>query len=87
MLGIKDKNGRWREWHVNEGIPTINGQVVEFQADGHELDLILIAMGMSYNYDGTIGASVPRIPECPKCGSKKLSCNGNGCTWPIGKTK
>lgn len=61
MLAIKDKNGRWREWHVNEGTPEIEGQVITFQADGHELDLILIAMGMTYNYDGTIGTPVPRI--------------------------
>jgi ferredoxin-like protein FixX len=80
MLGIKDRNGRWREWHVNESMPKIDGQVVEFQADGHELDLILLAMAMPYNYDGTIGL---KVPKCPKCGSKKLSCHQNGCTWKI----
>jgi hypothetical protein len=58
MLGIKDKNGRWQEWHVNEGLPKIEGQVVEFQADGHELDMILIAMSMNYDYRG--GLLIPQ---------------------------
>lgn len=79
MLGIKGRNGRWIEWHVNEPAPEIYGPVVEFQADGHELDLIFIVLGMSYNYNGTIG---PSVPACPKCGSLKLACE-KGCTWPI----
>ena len=37
MLAIKDDSGRWKEWHVNESVPKIEGQVVTFQADGHEL--------------------------------------------------
>jgi hypothetical protein len=24
-----------------------------------------------------------KAPQCPKCGSKKLSCHENGCTWEI----
>lgn len=54
MLGIKMKDGHWRVWHVNEGRPDVDEQVVTFQADGHELDLILIAMGMCYNYEGEL---------------------------------
>jgi hypothetical protein len=54
MLGIKDKNGRWREWHVNERVPEMDGQVITFQADGHELELIQIAMNMNFTYEGTL---------------------------------
>jgi hypothetical protein len=25
-----------------------------------------------------------KSPACPKCGSQKLSCHQNGCTWDIG---
>src|SRR5882672_5268803 len=25
-----------------------------------------------------------KSPACPKCGSQKLSCHQNGCTWEIG---
>jgi hypothetical protein len=54
MLGIKDKTGRWREWHVGDSIPELHGQVITFQADGHELEMILIAMGMVFTYKGTL---------------------------------
>lgn len=26
---------------------------------------------------------IRKTPSCPKCGSQKLSCHKNGCTWPI----
>lgn len=29
------------EWHVGEVLPEIHGPVVSFQADGHELTMIL----------------------------------------------
>ena len=54
MLGIKDGTGRWKTWYVNERPPEIEGQVITFQADGHELDLILIALNMNYTYDGQL---------------------------------
>ena len=76
MLGIKDDSGRWKEWHVNESVPKIEGQVITFQADGHELELFLRAMQQGFDYN-------PSVPKCPKCQSKKLACHGNGCTWTI----
>jgi hypothetical protein len=79
MLGIKDKNGRWKEWHVNEPLPKIEGQVVTFQADGHELELFLRAMEQGFNYE-------PFIPRCPKCGSYKLSCR-DGHVWEVPSEK
>jgi len=50
MLWIKAKDGRGIEWHVNEPVPDIRASVVEFQADGHELELILHAMGQNFDY-------------------------------------
>lgn len=43
-------------WYVNEPVPPEAGlpRVVTFQADGHELELILIAMGMQFHYNGTL---------------------------------
>lgn len=43
MLNYKDENGRWRTWHLGGG-DVLEGQVVEFQADGHELQMIHEAM-------------------------------------------
>ena len=45
-LGI-NLNGYWREWHVGEPVPKEFGRVVQFQADGDELDLIVDAMQAS----------------------------------------
>ncbi len=42
-LGIR-LNGYWHEWHVGEPVPKQFGRVVQFQADGDELDLIVDAM-------------------------------------------
>jgi hypothetical protein len=50
MLWIKAKDGRGIEWHVNEPVPDIQGRVVEFQADGHELELIFRAMEQNFDY-------------------------------------
>lgn len=49
MLGIKNDNlpSRWREWHVGDDFRP-KGRVVTFQADGHELDMILRAMELAY---------------------------------------
>lgn len=77
MLGIKDDTGRWKVWHVNEGIPKLEGRVITFQADGHELEMILLAMQSGFTYRGHL------IPACPKCGSVKISCR-EGCTWEVG---
>ncbi len=77
MLGIKDNKGRWIEWHVNESVPELKGQVITFQADGHELQLIIAALEHGFNY-----GAFPLVPKCPKCGSEKLGCQ-NGCTWEI----
>jgi hypothetical protein len=74
MLGIKQK-GRWIEWHVNEAVPKIEGQVVTFQADGHELELFLRAMEEGFDY-------APLVPRCPRCGSYKLTCI-EGHSWAI----
>jgi len=76
MLGIKDGTGSWREWHVNEGVPELQGQVITFQADGHELEMILLAMRSGFTYRNKL------VPTCPKCGSPKLRCE-RGCTWSI----
>lgn len=57
MLSMKGNDGRWRKWYVNEPVPEVHG-VVAFHADGHELDLIIIAMGMIYGYDGTLTKEV-----------------------------
>lgn len=43
MLAIKTKNG-WLTWHLGNTVPKNTGNVVEFQADGDELFLILEAM-------------------------------------------
>ena len=44
MLGIKDDRGKWIEWHINEPVPQLEGQVIEFQADGDELNFLLACM-------------------------------------------
>lgn len=48
MLHIKDHRTKdqtvQHQWHVGEPLPTIQGRVVTFQADGEELDLILAAL-------------------------------------------
>lgn len=43
MLGIKLENGQWRHWWLGMPVPDV-GRVVEFQADGDELNLFLAAM-------------------------------------------
>lgn len=43
MLYIKDNEGE-KTWHVGDPVPKIKGRVVQFQADGHELELFLLAM-------------------------------------------
>ena len=58
MLGIKGNDDRWYQWHVNEPLPEVHGPVITFEADGHELDLILIALRMTYGYDGTLTKEV-----------------------------
>ena len=42
-LGLRIK-GYWHEWHVGEPVPKELGRVVQIQADGDELNLIVDAM-------------------------------------------
>jgi len=44
MLYIKDDEVGNTEWHVGDPVPEIKSRVVTFQADGHELELILSAL-------------------------------------------
>jgi len=39
---------RRRQWHLGESIPNLDAYVVNFQADGDELNLILNAMQATY---------------------------------------
>lgn len=55
MLAIKDDKGRWREWHINESFHGVLGRVVQFQADGDELNFLLTCME-KVNYDKQSGA-------------------------------
>lgn len=68
----------------------INGHT---RADGAAALLRKIADALDAAY-GTVGESKPspvdeaiirvmKAPACPRCGSQKLSCRGNGCTWEI----
>jgi hypothetical protein len=47
-ISANDKNGcteEWQTWHVGEPIPKVTySNVVTFQADGDELDLLIEAM-------------------------------------------
>lgn len=76
MLVIREAKKPYKVWHVNEGVPDIHGPVVDFQADGHELEMILLAMQSGFTYRGHL------IPACPKCGSVKISCR-EGCVWEV----
>lgn len=49
-LGLRIK-GYWHEWHVGEPVPKELGRVVQIQADGDELDLILDAMAAARHGD------------------------------------
>lgn len=53
MLFIKSDDGRrWgQSWHVGDPLPTIKGQVVQFQADGNELEVIMEALNL-YSWKG-----------------------------------
>jgi len=48
MLEIKQDNcpGGCKQWHINESVPEVYGQVVAFQADGDELNFILACMDL-----------------------------------------
>lgn len=48
MMFIQQPGLKERTWHVGEPIPPLLGRVVTFQADGDELELILVAMRESY---------------------------------------
>jgi hypothetical protein len=50
VLVIKDKLGRWKEWHVGEPLPELEGGVITFQADGDELDIILASLDRRYRF-------------------------------------
>lgn len=50
MLAIKDDSGRWQEWHVGEPLPTLEGRVITFQADGDELDVLLASLDRRYEF-------------------------------------
>lgn len=78
MLAIKDDTGHWKEWHVGDPLPEIEGRVITFQADGDELDVILASLDSRFRFH----KYEPDVPRCPKCGSYKLSCP-NGHTWEI----
>lgn len=62
--------GHLQEWHVNEPLPEIKKgvRVITFQADGHELDLILTAMRGGYNYGRPVISSTPVEALCDNCG-------------------
>ena len=57
MLVIREAKKPYKVWHVNEPVPDFYGPVVDFQADGHELELILLAMESGYDYKGNL---IPR---------------------------
>lgn len=63
MLSIKEGfNWRRGDWHVGETVPRITESVVTFQADGHELEVLLLGMKYAYmDEHGRIqmGPSVP----------------------------
>ena len=42
---VPDGNVFSKEWHINEPVPNIGqNRIITFQADGHELELILNAL-------------------------------------------
>jgi hypothetical protein len=43
VLAYKDDNGRWHDWHLGESLPEVP-RVWTIQVDGHELDMVLLAM-------------------------------------------
>lgn len=45
MLAIKGRDGVWHHWWCGGGpLPEVEGPVVTFQADGHELSWIYTAL-------------------------------------------
>lgn len=59
--------GRWCEWHVGDPIPySLIGRVVTFQADGHELEMILLAMKNSRVNGRSKVVMKDPIFECPE---------------------
>ena len=50
MLALKEGLHSWMRgnWHIGEPMPEIYGAVVTFQADGHELEVLLLGMQQAY---------------------------------------
>jgi len=48
MMGWKRINDQWATWHVGQPIPDFKQRVVTVQLDGHELDMLYLAMDRAY---------------------------------------
>lgn len=65
MLSIKGEDGKWVQWWVGNWFPEVEGRVVTFQADGHELFFLLDALQLREKYDPYKHVEVEN--HCPAC--------------------